>query len=226
MKCLIVDDDPLIRDLLAQYLSEIEFIENWEIATNGMEALQLLENQAFDLLLLDLNLPKLSGRELLDSLDRPVSVVLITADEQFALQSYNYDVVDYLVKPLRFSRLFQALKKAKERMAVTPTVDKEVFFIKDGHELVKIHLSEVFYIESESNYVVFNRGKKKNMALLSMKKLEAQLPENFVRIHRSYIVNLLKIEKIDHHAVWVNGKNLPISTTYKNQLLGRLKFLE
>jgi len=230
MKCLIIDDDPVICDMLSHYLEKIEEVEFSLKAHNGIDALNLLNHQQFDFILLDLELPELSGPELLKSIETKLPVILITSSEDFALQSYEYNVVDYLLKPIEFTRFYRAVIKVKNLLQTQKPLHsadekKNEVFVKDGHNLVKVNLDEVLYLEAESNYISIKTPSRSLLTLVSMKKMEESLPEHFIRTHRSYIVNLHKIDKIENNAIIIGKTIIPVSSSYKETLMKRLNLL-
>ncbi|MES2731768.1 MAG: LytTR family DNA-binding domain-containing protein [Bacteroidota bacterium] len=234
MKCLIVDDDPLVCDMISHFVSKVDFLEYSIQCQNGVDALNLLALEDFDMVFLDIEMPEITGMDLLKNIKDSIPVIVITSTPDFALESYNYHVVDYLLKPITYARFYQAVQKVRQRSAsvskpapVKPksTLLKEEIFIKDGHDFVKLVLNEVLYLEAMSNYVSFKTSAKTYLSLSSMQKMEENLPENFVRIHRSYIVNIHKIDKIEATNVIVGDKYLPISGSYREKLLQRLNLL-
>lgn len=226
MRCLIIDDDPVIRELISDYIAKVDFLEFGIKVANAIDALNLLNAQAFELIFLDINMPEMSGLEFLDNVDTSIPIIMITADKEFALDAYNYNVVDYLVKPISYSRFYQAVKKVQvhHTKKVTTTQNDEIF-VKDGHDLVKLNLQEVLYIEAVSNYVSFKTQGKNVLSLLSMKKLEDNLPHYFARIHRSYIVNIRKVDKVESNNLLIDGISLPVSSSYKQALLEKLNLM-
>ena len=226
MRCLIIDDDPVIRELVSDYIAKVDFLEFGIKVANAIDALNLLNIQAFELIFLDINMPEMSGVEFLDNIDASIPVIMITADKDFALDAYNYNVVDYLVKPISYSRFYQAVKKVQDHLAKKETTTQnDEIFVKDGHDLVKLNLREVLYIEAVSNYVSFKTQTKNVLSLLSMKKLEDNLPDYFVRIHRSYIVNIRKVDKVESNNLLIGSITLPVSSSYKQALLDKLNLM-
>jgi two-component system, LytTR family, response regulator len=227
MKCLIIDDDPLVCDMLSHFVSKVDFLEYSIQCQNGTDALNLLAVESFDLVFLDIDMPEVTGMELIKNINPSIPVIIITSSPEFALESYNYHVIDYLLKPVNYARFYKAVQKAyqvKKSKADNKPGTEEIF-IKDGHNLVKLNLKEVLYIEAVSNYVSFKTASKTYLSLMSMQKLEESLPDNFMRIHRSYMVNIHKIDKIEAGTLFVGDKPLPISNSYKDKLLQKLNLL-
>ena len=244
MKCLIIDDDALVCDMISHFASKVEFVEYTLQCRSGVDALNLLAVQEFDLVFLDIDMPEVSGMELLQHLKSSIPVVIITSSPEFALESYNYHVVDYLLKPITYARFFQAVQKVRQQTLYKSLPEKskesprelpretpreadgrEEIFIKDGHDFVKLVLRDVLYVEAMSNYVAFKTATRSYLSLSSMQKREESLPDNFVRIHRSYMVNVRKIDKIETGNVIIGDKYLPISGSYREKLLQKLNLL-
>ncbi len=229
MKCLIIDDDALMRDMIRNYAEKVDFIDYCIQCESAADALSLLAVEKFDLLFLDIEMPDLSGMDLLRALRQPIPVIIITANPEFALESYDYQVTDYLLKPVTYPRFYKAVQKVYEKSVanlspVTAPKPDEIF-IKDGHNLVKLVLKEVLYIEAVSNYVSFKTAAKSYLALMSLQKLEDSLPGNFVRIHRSFMINISHINRVEANTIFIGETPLPVSSSYKEKLLNKLNLL-
>lgn len=226
LKCLVIDDDPLICDLIQHFCSKVSEIDFCLAADSALDGLSLLTSQPFDLLFLDYNLPDLNGKSLLERKPEGTPVVMITSEKEFAVESYNYkDIVDFIVKPVPFERFYRAVERVLdlnegEKMEAENTAKS--MFVKDGNKLVQLYFDKIHFIKSESNYVLFNLGDKQIMSLLSLKDLLNKLPSNFVRIHRSYIINIHKIEYIAAEELSVNEKKIPIGLKYKEGLMNKV----
>ncbi|WP_026462575.1 LytR/AlgR family response regulator transcription factor [Adhaeribacter aquaticus] len=228
MKCLIIDDDALMRDMISHFAAKVDFIDYCIQCENASDALNLMAIEKFDLMFLDIEMPEISGMDLLRNLPQAIPVIIITSSPDFALESYNYQVVDYLLKPITFARFHKAVQKVyKKEPAPLPklTPRPEEIFIKDGHNLVKLVLKDVLHVEAVSNYVSFKTATKSYLALMSLQKLEDSLPDNFVRIHRSFMVNINRIDRVEGNTVFIGDVPLPISSSYKDKLLKRLNLL-
>ncbi|WP_149303494.1 LytR/AlgR family response regulator transcription factor [Pareuzebyella sediminis] len=225
MKCLIVDDDPLICDLLEHFCGKVNDIGGVTVAMSGFEAVNLINSSSFDLVLLDFDLPDITGKEILNIINADAAVIMVTSNRDFASDSYNYDqVVDYLVKPIDFARFFQGFQKAQSFLAKkTSSVSR--LFIKEGQKLVKIDLHEVGYFKSEANYIAVVLENRKILTLMTLKDLATKLPDFFQKVHRSYIVNLNKIEAIDSNSLRIKNDEIPISSRYEEQLLKKINLL-
>ncbi len=229
-KCLIVDDEKLGRDLIASYLAHFPYLELGGQCSSAIEAVQLLSQQEFDLLFLDINMPQISGIELLRQNPRLPLTILCTAYSEYALESYEFDVVDYLLKPIEFIRFSKAVAKAMERLnAKIPNLTEPKvappasFFVKSDYKKVKIVTADILYIEAMEKYIRIHTEKERVLTLMSMSKVLEFLPESsFLRIHRSYIVNTSKIDMLEGNMVIIGEAKLPISKANRKLVHGVL----
>lgn len=221
LRCIVIDDDPLICDLIQHFCSKVSSVEYCIACENAMDGLNLLTSQNFDVLFLDYNMPDIDGKKLLEMKRDNAHVVMITSHEAFAVESYDYpQIVDFIVKPISFDRFYRAIERV-ERLTQQKNQEKEspeTLFVKDGNKLVQIHLKQLQYIKAESNYVMLHLDGKKIMSLITMKELEEKLPSNFIRIHRSYIVNLKYLDSISPDEISIQGLTIPIGSKYKTAL--------
>ena len=224
LKCLIVEDEPLARNLLVQYVKKVSYLELTEASANPLQALEVLRNNQIDLMFLDIQMPEITGITLLKTLQKKPLVILTTAYSEYALESYELDVVDYLLKPITFDRFLRAVDKASQRIsapAVTPEPvvsdpGKPFVFIKDGTKLVKINYDDILYVEGLKDYVTIVTKTQKVVSLQRLKSLELQLPaDKFIRIHHSYIIALKAIDTIHKGEVQIGAKFIPISDSYR-----------
>jgi DNA-binding LytR/AlgR family response regulator len=234
MKCLVADDDPLVCATVEEFLSRIEGIEFCVQAHDGVTALNLISTGGFDAVFLDLQMPGLDGESLLRAMPKGIPVVVISASTEFGARSYDFDIADYLVKPIEFPRFFQAVKKVRERRArakETPTapgaasIETSEIFVKDGTRIRRIDLRRLLFVKAESNYVDFVTPEQSIMTLMSLKKAEEMQPSEFIRIHRSDLVNKNQITRIEDGCVFVGKHKLPISQSYRDELISRLKIV-
>ena len=231
MRVLVADDDARTADLLAGYCRKVEPGARVEIAPAGDAARERLSDSAWDLLLLDLDLPGISGRELVALVPDDLPVIIVTGDPGFAADAFGHDVADYLVKPVAFDRFAQAWRKAVGKVAPAPRTTGNTVFVRTGTDIVRLELEQVRYIRSESNYVRFllseeAPGDRRELtSLMSLKDLERKLPDGFVRVHRSYIVNLRHIDKLDSADIKIGRDLIPVSETYRDELIRRLELL-
>lgn len=226
LKCLIVEDEPLARNLLVAYVSKISYLTLVAASSNPLAALDVLRNNQIDLLFLDIQMPEITGISLLKTLQKKPLVILTTAYSEYALESYELDVVDYLLKPITFDRFLRAVEKASQRMATPPAVpvqektasdnSQPFVFVKDGTKLVKIQWDDILYVEGLKDYVTIHTRLQKVVTLQRLKVLETQLPaDRFIRIHHSYIIALKAIDAIHKGEVQIGNVFIPISDSYK-----------
>lgn len=234
-KCLVVDDEPLARDLMR---SHIEKLENFEIVAecgDAMKALQELRNYSVDLMFMDIQMPQITGIDFLKTLKHPPKVIITTAYREYALDGFELDVVDYLLKPITFERFLKSINKyyqiSQEEMQGTTTApvsapSEEAFiYVKENKKVIKLHLNDILYVEGLSEYVQIYTPQKKIITKTSMTNMQEKLPDlNFMRIHKSFIVSLAKIEAFTTHSIEVPGKELPIGRSYKNSVLEALQY--
>lgn len=235
MKCVVIDDEPFALDLIKDYIQRTPFLELTQFFSNPFKALDFISRQKADLIFLDINMPELSGIQLIKALQTPPMVIFTTAYPEFAAESYEYNAVDYLVKPVKYERFLKAVSKASGLIGSTKQIQQaesvstqeqanEPLYIKSGNQLVKLWPDEILYIEAAGNYMCFQTRTRKVMSLLTMKDvLEILSNEEFMRIHKSYIVSLKHIEAIERHDVVVAGKQIPIGITYRELFLDKVK---
>lgn len=226
MHCLIVDDDPLICDLLEHYCSKIDFVSNVTVTNSGFESVNLISQNHFDVVLLDYNLPDITGNEILQLIQPSTAVIMITANRDFAPESYDYDqIVDFLVKPIDFARFFKGMQKVQKKESQSASVQDQIF-VKDGNKLVKVDLKEVRYIKSAANYAELVFADKKLLTLMTLTQLAEKLPEYFQRVQRSYIVNVNHIDSLGGGDVHIGAEEISISDLYEKELLNKIQLLK
>lgn len=232
LKCLIVDDEPLALDVLETYIERLDYLTLSGKCKNAIEAFNFLQKQKIDLLFLDIQMPQLTGIDFLRSLLNPPKVILTTAFREYALDGYELNVLDYLLKPIPFDRFLLAVNKAipKETeslpMFLNPFKQNPLdafIYIKADKKMVKIFLKDILYIESLKDYVRIKTKQKEVVAYQTISFLEEKLPDHqFVRIHKGFIVSLGNISAFTPIHVEVDGKSIPIGRMYKNEALKRL----
>ena len=231
MKCIVIDDEPLAQQLVQQYLEDVPGVEVAGVFKNGLEAMSFLQEHEIDLMFLDINMPKLSGLDLLRSLRHPPVVVVTTAYRDFAVDAYELDVVDYLEKPFSFHRFLRAVNKAQEKIAavkairrpapVATSADEPPFiFVKSNKKSLKVMLDEILFVESLSDYVRLHLTDRKITLHTTLKNVEQWLPTHqFPRIHKSYIVSIAKVEQVEGNQIQIGQQTLPIGTNYRKPFL-------
>lgn len=225
IKCLIVDDEPPAIRLIEKYLSRVPFLELMSSTTNALTALSLIEEGGIDLVFMDIQMPDLTGLQLSKLVKGKTKIIFTTAYPQFAIQSYEVDAVDYLLKPFEFERFYEAVLKVKnsfkaEVKEVPKEVDDFIFVKTDGkNNFDKVNVNEICYIEGLKNYVAIHLKDRQVITNNTLKSIEDFLPtSDFVKTHKSFIVSLRHITKTDSLSVFINGKSIPIGDTYKKEL--------
>lgn len=222
LKCVIVDDEPPAIRLLVKHLEKVSFLVLIKTFTNSLEALQFIEKNEIDLLFLDVQMPELTGIQLSKIIDKKTNIIFTTAYSQFALESYEVAAVDYLLKPIEFERFYKAVSKINtssftQENLLEPTNSTFFFFKTDGkNKFSKVFLDDILYIESLKNYIAIQLKDEQIITYSTLKSIKESLPENtFIQTHKSFIVALKHIDKIDNDSVWIQKKELPIGNTYK-----------
>jgi len=225
----VVDDEPLARKGMAEYVSEVEFLELKGLGENALVATNLLNKENIDLVFLDIQMPKLTGIEFLNTLRNPPMIIFTTAYSEYALQSYELNILDYLVKPISFERFLKACNKAKDFYTLKQAGNKalpktdEYFFIRCEDRFEKILYDELIYIEAMENYVIFHTKAAKLISYLTLKAVENYLPsDKFLKVHKSYIIAISKIESMNGDGVMLNGKSIPISRALKEEVTNKI----
>lgn len=238
INCVIIDDEPLARKGLREYVSDVDFLHLAGEYDNPLKAAEVISKGDVQLLFLDIQMPKITGLDFMKTLQRPVPVIFTTAFPQYALDGFELNALDYLVKPISFDRFLKAALKAKEYYEVrqqndTASVTTEThdyFFIKADNKLVKIFFNDILYVEALQNYVIVHTQEKKFITYLTFKSVEEYLPSNqFIKVHKSYIVAAAKIDSIDGSDIRIGPHHIPISRNLKDDVMDRLlkgKFLK
>ena len=222
IKCIIIEDEPLAVKVLADYISQVPFLELHGSFKDAILATDYLRNNDVDLIFLDIHLPKLKGMAFLKTLTNPPAVIITTAYHQYAEEGFNLNVTDYLLKPFEFERFLVAVTKVKSTQTEKHRSNEEPeakdhLFLNVQKKKVKILFSEILYIESQREYIKIVTTKKEYISKMSTHEIEALLPANlFKRIHRSFIVSISKIESYTAEAVEINGLSIPIGRGYKD----------
>ncbi len=229
INCLVVDDEPIARSGILEYIEQVDFLYPLAVCKNAIEATAALQNNSVDLVFLDIQMPKITGIDFLKNLAAPPLVIFTTAFPEYAIEGYELNVLDYLLKPISFERFFKAVVKAqaylnlktKPSMAATT---QPYFFIKSNQKLEKIIIEDILYIEALSNYVILHTRSKKHIVYMSFKGIESQLPAHlFLKIHKSFIVAVNAIQTIDNNELILADHILPISKSYRSLVLERVE---
>jgi len=227
IRCIAIDDEPLAVKKIAGYIQKVPFLELVAECRNASEAMSILDKKDIQLLFIDINMPDISGMEFVKSLANKPFIVFTTAYSEYALEGFQVDATDYLLKPITFSNFLKAANKVKNLIELTENIQKETvrttanhLFVKSEYKLIRIELDDIKYIESQHEYIkIYLINNNPVMTQLSLKSIEEQLPsERFMRIHRSFIVNLAKISVIERNRIVFDNKvYLPISDQYKEK---------
>ncbi|MES1161053.1 MAG: LytTR family DNA-binding domain-containing protein [Bacteroidota bacterium] len=229
IRCVIVDDEPWALSLLTDYVRKTPDLEVVLSTTHVLDALRAVQEGKADLLFLDIQMPELTGLQFMNIIQKSCKVVLTTAYTQYALEGYEHDVVDYLLKPITFDRFLIAVQKVKERFAPAlspslPPAATDHIFIKTEYRIQKVNLPDIFYIEGLRDYIALHTATAKILSLDSMRNMEELLPETrFIRIHKSYIINRQHIEFLERGRVVIHKQYLPIGDTYRERFMRILK---
>jgi len=228
INCIAIDDEPLALNKMKRYIERIEFLNLRATFNNGIEAISYLKDNKVDLIFLDIQMEDLTGIELLEALQKKPKVIITTAYESYALKGYELDVTDYLLKPISFQRFVKAVDKVYEGLYgrgeiedVVPaktenTIADDYIFVKTEYRIQKINLKDILYIEGMKDYIRIVTLSYKVMTLQSLKKMVSLLPEKqFIRVHKSYIIAIDKIETIERNRIIIGGERIPIGESYR-----------
>lgn len=234
LKCIAVDDEPLALDIIADYVAKVPFLELVKRTENAIEAMQLVQEGNIDLVFLDIQMPELTGIQFLKIAGNKASYILTTAYSQYALESYDLNVSDYLLKPIAFDRFYKAVEKVRNQrqkqettVVAPPTPEpaavpanapiQDFIFVKTEHKIQKIELDHILYIEGLKDYISIFTKNERVITLQNMKKMEETLPKgDFIRVHKSYIIAVDKIESIERSRIAIAGKTIPVGDTYRD----------
>lgn len=229
IRCLIIDDKPLAIDILADYVRKVPFLELAGTTTNPIEGLSIIREQNIDLVFLDIQMPELTGLQFMKIAGKQCKVILTTAYSKYALDGFEHDVIDYLLKPIALDRFYRAAEKARQiirkpaEKSVPPNIEtsSEYLFIKTEHRIQKVNLKDILFIEGLQNYVSIHTINERVLSLQTLKKTEELLPsKDFVRVHRSYIVALRHISAIERSRIFIGDKIIPVGDNYREGFYG------
>jgi DNA-binding LytR/AlgR family response regulator len=226
IRCLIIDDEPLARQLLESYVQQVKSLQLIQSCSTAIEAFEVLHQQEVDLMFLDIQMPGINGLNFLKSLKQPPKVIFTTAYMEHAVEAFELEALDYLLKPVTFERFIKAIQKVQKReesnVPSAPATDP-VLFIKENKRLVRIEHNDIIYLEGFGDYVKVATPNQVHVTYSTLNKLGELLPtSHFIRIHRSYIINLNKLQFLEGNYVQIAGHSLPIGLTYKEALLLKL----
>lgn len=231
MNCVVVDDEPLAQEGMANYVREVDFLNLIGVCENPVQLMAMLDQNKVDLIFLDIHMPKMSGIDFLKAISDPPIVMITTAFPNFAIESFQLSVLDYMVKPITFERFFAAAVKAKDYhkllSAARSDSKKEsltdYFFVKCGNKYEKILFDDILFIEGLQNYVVIHTDKSRYTTLLTLKNLEEKLDhQSFLRVHKSFIVAIDKVDGLEGHEIFIKSERIPIGRNQRDVVMERV----
>ncbi|MDP5201038.1 LytTR family DNA-binding domain-containing protein [Flavobacterium sp. DG2-3] len=228
-KCIIVDDEPPATRILENYIGKVNFLEKEGVFNDSLKALEFLNSKSVDVIFLDIQMPQLTGLQLSKIISKNIKVIFTTAYPDFALEGFELNAVDYLLKPISFERFYQAVSKLnsepKSETVIAPNSRDFIFIKTDGkNKFQKVFLADILYVESLQNYVCIHTSKQQIITHSSLKNVIESLPStDFIQIHKSYVVSLQHIESTDNFSVFVNEKELPIGATFKDAFFDKIE---
>ena len=226
LKCIAVDDEPLALDIIKSYISRVPFLQLMKTFDEGISVIEYLSSNDVDLIFLDIEMGGFSGTQLLKTLQKKPNVIMTTAYRNYAVDAFELNVTDYLLKPFSFERFLKAVEKVynllnvEQKHPITNNSDNGYCFVKSSHKMVKVNFEDILYIEGMSEYIIIKTKTANIITLQSFKDIESTLPESgFIRIHKSYLVSLNKIDCVEGQYVKIGSKELPIGNKYKKIFL-------
>jgi DNA-binding LytR/AlgR family response regulator len=221
LNCLIIDDEPIAREGIAGYCNEVSSLNVVALCKNVLQANHYLENNQIDLIFLDINMPIITGIDWLKGIKNSPSIIMTTAYEEYALESFSYNVLDYLVKPISFERFFHAINKVDNYYS--NSTENKVLFLKSEKQLKKINVNDILFVEAMQNYIKVITLEETIITHISLKSFKNQLPEdNFIQTHKSYIVSKYKVDKIIENQIVIGDYEIPISVRLRKAVLNSL----
>jgi DNA-binding LytR/AlgR family response regulator len=229
LKCIIIEDEPVARKILKEFVDEIDYLEFKGEAENPLKAISLLNDKDIDIVFLDINMPKLNGIDFLKSFKTDANIIITTANPIYAVEAFGLEVADYLVKPISFERFLKACNKVKELKELKYTlharqsISDNHFFIKFENQIEKIFYDDLLYAEAMTNYVMLYTSAKKMMVYITMKALEEQLPsEQFLKVHKSFIVNISKVKSIEGNLLNIGNEKIAVSQNLREKVMNEI----
>ena len=233
--CIIVDDEPIAREILANYIAKIPSLEIIKSCSNALEVMEVLNNQKVDLLFLDINMPDISGLSLAKSIRNQTKIIFTTAYREYAIDGFDLNAIDYLLKPIAFERFLEAIHKFNQQKQLFPfeksdtsvnNDSSDFIFVKSDRKMLKLNLKDILYLESLSDYIKIHTTEKTIITRETFTNIENKLPAStFLRVHRSFIVSIAQIDAFTKEHIEINKKSIPISRGYKQEVLAKLNFI-
>jgi len=228
LNCIVVDDDEMSRKVVQHFIQKTGFLQQTSEFDNAIDTQHYLDQEHVDIIFLDIQMPQMSGMDFINALDKNVEIILVTSEKKYAVEAFEKMVTDYLVKPMEYSRFLQAAQKALSNIELkhAASADRKEFFVRSDSKMVRISYGSILFVEALADYVIIQTVNKKHIVHFTMKGIASRLPgDSFVRTHRSYIVNLDKIESLEDNSILIGEKYIPIGASYKDAFLNRLNFL-
>jgi DNA-binding LytR/AlgR family response regulator len=226
MKCIVIEDSDLAMFTMVKFIEKSDSLKLIETFNSPIKAIDWLKKNKVELIFLDLELPELKGFEFLELINTSdYHIIVTTSHSEHAADSYNYNIIDYLVKPFTFNRFTDALAKIQNKIKSTKTNNNDVLYIRKGASMVKVNINEILWMESSEDYVSIQTEKEKFMVLSTLTAMEEKLNDDFMRIHRSFIIRLDKINSLEDSCIQIKDKLIPIGKTYKEAVLQKLNIL-
>ncbi len=228
LNCIVVDDDEMSRKVMAHFIEKTDFLQLTSEFDNAMDAINYLDDEHVDIIFLDIQMPAMSGMDFINALEKDIEIILITSEQKYAVEAFEKKVTDYLVKPIEFARFMQSVQKAHTNVEIKRehSAKRRELYVRTDAKIVRIPYDSILYVEALADYVIIQSELKKHIVHFTMKGIVSRLPEDiFVRTHRSYIVNLDKIETLEDNSLVIGEKFIPIGASYKEALLDQLNFL-
>ena len=229
LKAIALDDEPMALEVIKAHANKISFLALQATFVSAKEALEYLKTNPVDLIFLDINMPDITGLDFSQLLPKETAVVFVTAYSQYAVDAFNMNATDYLVKPIEFTRFMKACQKVYENAqnAKGEAVDMSYLFVKEGYDLVRIVVDDLLYVQSEGNYLTFKEKHRKSLTRMTMTEAMESLPKNkFIRVHKSYLINLNHVQKVEKYQISVTDNVfVPIAANYHAELMEALKSL-
>ncbi|HKJ78543.1 MAG TPA: LytTR family DNA-binding domain-containing protein [Prolixibacteraceae bacterium] len=223
LNCLIVDDEPLSQEVLVDFVNECPELKLSGVCKDALEAGEKIQNQTIHLLLLDINMPRLSGISFIKSLNNPPLFILVTAYPEYALDGFEVDAVDYLLKPVSFERFRVAINRVTERISQAGNTTPEHIMVRSNKKNYRLSFDEILYLEAQGDYVKFKTAEHTLLVHGRLKQFFAQLPgEQFIQVHKSYIISISKVVYLEGNQVKIGKEKLPVSVNFKEQLVNKL----
>lgn len=227
IRTAIIDDEPLAVELLSDYVNKTEGLQLIEASTDVYKVLKLVQQKEIDVVLLDIQMPELTGIQFMKIAGNNCKVIITTAYTEYALDGYEFNVIDYLLKPIPYDRFVKAINKVKQlNIIITemPAIKPDYIFIKSEYKLIRVNLTDILYIESLRDYIaIYTTGKQKIMSLDSLRNMETILPANdFIRVHKSYIISLQKISFLEKNRIVIGEEYIPIGGSYQEKFFGSI----